>query len=750
MPAKAKTSSTWTALFGTASVFVLAFCAQESAAQTAAPAAPAAASDTTTEVVVTATRRSEKDKDVPSADTVISGQKLDILNSSGADIRFLSARTPGLTVESSFGRTFPRFYIRGLGNTDFDVNSPQPVSVVYDDVTLENPMLKSFPAFDLADVEVLRGPQGTLFGRNTPAGVVKIDSAKPSDTEGGYISVSDGTYNTINIEGAYTGQIVKGLDFRISGLEQHRDNWVTNTDTTGLAPSKLDGYTDTAARAQLSWDNGGPFTALLNFHARTLDGTPELFRAGLFEQGTNDFSPGFNPDKIALDGVVKQSLEEEGSSLHLNYTFEGLGTLHSITSYETSKVLSDGDIDGGDVYNCTTALNDGCFYDSTGGITKPDELSQELRFETVEKDGWSGQFGVYYFHQKLHYSELDFTTTGAVDSDLEHNDTNTNWGVFGSAEWKATDRLTLRGGLRYSSDKNSSEVDGTPEGTTVVLPAHLSVKGDNVSGDFSGTYVLTPNVNWYARVATGYQGPQIQDRVDFIFGPTTLEAAKAETVTSAETGLKGTYFDHTLTLDSDIYGYTVKNMQLTAVGGATNTAELINAKKVDAYGFELDGTWHPLQPLLITAGGAYAFTEIKQPGLTVGACGAQCTMINPVVDGNAEINGNPLPQAPKWTGNFTAKYSWPLANGAQIYAYTDWMYRSEVNYFLYEAKEFTGRSEMIGGLRFGYQTPTGLEVAVFVRNITNEIRAESAIDFANLTGMINDPRTYGVSVKKSF
>ncbi len=746
MPAKAKTSTTFTALFGTASVLVLAFCAQESAAQTTTPTA----SDSPTEVVVTATRRSEKDKDVPSADTVISGQKLEVLNSSGADIRFLSARTPGLTVESSFGRTFPRFYIRGLGNTDFDVNSPQPVSVVYDDVVLENPMLKSFPVFDLADVEVLRGPQGTLFGRNTPAGVVKLDSAKPSDTEGGYISVSDGTYNTVNLEGAYTGQLAKGLDFRISGLEQHRDNWVTNTDTTGLAPSKLDGYTDTAARFQLSWDNGGPFTALWNLHGRNLDGTPELFRAGLFQQGSNDFSPGFEPDKIALDGVVKQHLSEEGSSLHLNYTFEGLGTLHSITSYETSKVLSDGDIDGGDVYNCTTALNDGCFYDSTGGITKPDELSQELRFETVEVNGWSGQFGVYYFHQKLHYSELDFTTTGAVDSDLEHNDTNTNWGVFGSGEWKATDKLTLRGGLRYSDDKNTSNVDGTPEGTTIVLPAHLSVDGTNVSGDLSATYVLTPNVNWYARVATGYQGPQIQDRVNFIFGPTTLEAAKAETVTSAETGVKGTYFDHTLTLDADVYAYTVKNMQLTAVGGATNTAELINAKKVDADGVELDGTWHPLTQLLITAGGAYAFTEIKQPGLTVGACGAQCTMINPVVDGNAEINGNPLPQAPKWTGNFTAKYFWPLSNGSQVYAYTDWAYRSQVNYFLYEAKEFTGREEMIGGLRFGYLTPKGLEVAVFVRNITNQIRAESAIDFANLTGMINDPRTYGVQIKKSF
>ncbi len=751
MPVKSKASRKWIALFGGASTLALALCAHESFAQTTT------ASDST-EVVVTASRRSEKDKDVPSAETVISGQKLDILNSSGQDIRFLSARTPGLVVESSFGRTFPRFYIRGLGNTDFDVNSPQPVSVVYDDVVLENPMLKSFPVFDLADVEVLRGPQGSLFGRNTPAGLVKLDSAKPSDVYGGYINASYGTFGTTNLEAAVTGGLAKGWNFRLSGLEQHRDDWVTNTVTTGLAKSKLEGYTDRAARFQLAYDDGGPFTALLNVHGRSLDGTPRIFRAGLFKPGSNDFNNGFNIKYAALDGVTSQSLSEFGTSLHLNYVFAGVGTLHSITSFETSKVESSGDIDGGYIYDNGTALNHAQLgsigFDSTGGTTKPHEVSQELRFETVEVNGVRGQVGAYYFHQTLDYSELSYDATGATTSDLKHHDLATNYGLFASVDWKTTDKLTLRGGLRYSSDKNTDWVNGLAACggfcTTITLPARLSVKGDNVSGDLSATYVLTPNINWYARVATGYQGPQIQDRVNFTFGPTTLEAAKAETVTSGETGVKGSYFDHKLSLDADVYAYSVKNMQLTAVGGATNTAQLINAKKVDAYGVEFDATWHPMAPLLITAGGAYNYTEIKQPGLSVGACGGGCTMIDPVVGGNALIDGNPLPQAPKWSGNLTAKYSWPLANGAQIYAYTDWAYRSEVNYFLYDAKEFRGRAETIGGLRFGYQTPKGLELAVFVRNITNQIRAESAIDFDNLTGMVNDPRTFGVSVRKAF
>src|SRR6185503_5330425 len=105
--------------------------------------------------------------------TPIDTENLDEIKAGGDDIRFLSGRVPSLLIESSFGRTFPRFYIRGLGNTDFDLNASQPVSLVYDDVVLENPILKGFPIFDLDQVEVFRGPQGTLFGRNTPAGVVK-------------------------------------------------------------------------------------------------------------------------------------------------------------------------------------------------------------------------------------------------------------------------------------------------------------------------------------------------------------------------------------------------------------------------------------------------------------------------------------------------------------------------------------------------------------------------------------------------
>src|SRR6266571_2256557 len=130
-------------------------------------------------VTVTAQRRTENIKDVPVSVSLLKDEKLDVLLSGGQDIRFLAGKVPSLNVESSNGRTFPRFYIRGYGNTDFSTYASQPVSLVYDDVVQESAILKGFPIFDLAGVEVLRGPQGTLFGRNTPAGVVKFNSVKP-------------------------------------------------------------------------------------------------------------------------------------------------------------------------------------------------------------------------------------------------------------------------------------------------------------------------------------------------------------------------------------------------------------------------------------------------------------------------------------------------------------------------------------------------------------------------------------------
>ncbi|MBW8859860.1 MAG: Plug domain-containing protein, partial [Caulobacter sp.] len=163
-------------------------------------AAPAFAQDTGSvtldDVIVTAQKRSENIQEVQVSVATMGGEKLDALFAGGEDVLALSSRVPGLFVESSNGRAAPRFYIRGLGNTDFDLAASQPVSVIMDDVVMENVVLKSTPIFDVEQVEVLRGPQGTLFGRNTTAGIVKFDSVKPSQTFKANGTVTYGSYGS--------------------------------------------------------------------------------------------------------------------------------------------------------------------------------------------------------------------------------------------------------------------------------------------------------------------------------------------------------------------------------------------------------------------------------------------------------------------------------------------------------------------------------------------------------------------------
>src|SRR5436190_3461666 len=302
-------------LFSSISAMALASAcgfATPAAGQATPPTVPPAADQPggVADIIVTAQRRSENVQNIPVSVGIIDRKELAAINSGGADIRGLSGRVPSLNIESSFGRTFPRFYIRGLGNTDFDLNASQPVSLVYDDVVLENPILKGFPAFDVDRVEVLRGPQGTLFGRNTPAGIVKFDSVKPGKGRN-YARVSYGTYGTINAEGAVGVDEGDQFAVRLSGLLQHRNDWIDNIEEPGK--NNLEGYTDIALRGQIMWKPTDALTLRLTGQYRNLDGDARIFRANAFRTGSNKLvgldGGDFKRDEAATDGLNFQKLK---------------------------------------------------------------------------------------------------------------------------------------------------------------------------------------------------------------------------------------------------------------------------------------------------------------------------------------------------------------------------------------------------------------------------------------------------------
>ncbi len=730
----------------------------DSQAQVApAPAASAPEANKLQAVTVTAERRSENAKEVPMAISTLSGEKLDVLNSSGEDVRMLSGRVPSLNIESSFGRAFPRFYIRGYGNTDFRLNASQPVLLVYDDIVQENPILKGFPVFDLDQIEVLAGPQGTLFGRNTPGGVVKFDSVKPQKTFGGYGSLSYGTYNSVNAEGAINFPMSDTVSARVSLISQNRDDWVTNTNAAGPTQA-LEGYHDHAVRAQLLYEPHTDFSALFNLHARDLDGSARLFRANIIQPGTNDLVPGFDARKVSFDGQNESKLTTQGANARLRWGLGGGLTLHSITGYESLDTYNRGDIDG----------SAGPYFvpggipfpsETADGIPKHRQFSQEVRLESADGAPIGWQTGLYYFNEDytLEAFSYDSLAGGAQNAYSKSQQKNQAYAVFGALKYAVSPALTVRSGLRYTHDKKdfalqeyNSAVFGTPPDLATLQaagPVTAKLSKSKASWDLSGTYKLTPDLNVYARVANGFRAASVQSAGQF-GGQST---ADPETNTSFEAGVKADLMDNRARVNFNVFHYTVKDQQLTAVGGAANANILLNAAKAVGQGFELDFQGYLAENLLVTLAGSYNDTQIKDPGLAVAVCAA-CTVTDPrTAGGQALIDGNPLPQAPKWTANFTLRYGMPVGEGGEVFVYTDWAYRSKVNFFLYESVEFTGKPLTVGGLRLGYTWGNGqYEAALFGRNITNQVRVTGGIDFNNLTGFINEPRMFGAQFRATF
>lgn len=719
-------------------------------------AMPAAAADGTTvgEVIVTAQKKSENINDVPLSVTAVQGDKLDAFRSSGGDIRVFSARVPSLTLESSFGRTFPRPYIRGLGNTDFDLNASQPVSFVYDDVVLESPILKGFPLFDIDQVEVLKGPQGTLFGRNTPAGVLKFDSAKPTKTFTGYGSASYATYSTINLEGAVSGPILGDtLTGRLSGLYQHRDDWVDNTYTGKKNASE--GYDQFAVRGQLLWTPTEALSALLNLHYQHLDGTPRVFRANIIQTG-GGFVPGFDRGKIAQDAQPRaiQKVESSGANLKITYDLGG-PQLTSITAYERVDTYSRGDIDGG--FGAVFAPPSGPGLipfpsESADGMPFHGQFSQEFRL-----GGQNGALGytvgAFYFHEAIKIDSYDFNTLagGALDGYAYQNQKTESWALFANLDYDLSEQLNVGGGIRYSDDSKKflAQRVQSPFGAPATAVLRANPDSTDVSFNVNATYKASDDLNLYARIARGYRAPSIQGRL--LFGD-TISVAKKETLMSYEAGVKGRLPEARARFDASVFYYRASDLQLTAVGGGANFNRLLNADHASGYGFEFNAEAEPIDRLILTTGFSYNHTKLDDPNLYTQPCGAPCTVLDPAgpIAGTVKIDGNPLPNAPKWIANVTAGYSWPMASG-ELFVFTDWAYRSKVNFFLYQSAEFQDGHLLEGGLRLGYRQPEqGWEVALFGRNITNDKSLEGGIDFDNLTGFVNDPRTVGAEVKAKF
>lgn len=685
------------------------------------------------EVYVTAQRREENDKKVPVSITVLREEKTDAIFAAGDDVKALSGQIPGLYIESSNGRVAPRFYIDGLGNVDFDLAASQPVSYVYDDIVMENVILKSFPLFDLDTVEVLRGPQGTLFGRNTTAGVVKFTTKRPTAETEADVKLSYGTYDSVNFETGIGGALVDDTLFaRFSMIAQTRDDWIDNAYTK--VDNAFGGHEEYAGRLQLLYQTSDAFSALLNYHARDLDGSQTAFRANVFTKGSNELNENYDRDTVYYDGGNNNTQTYNGSGASLTLQFKlGDYDLTTISGYEEADGTNTGDIDGG-----VAGVGPGFipFSSATVDSGDVDQVTHEIRLSNDKEAFWNWQVGAYYFDSDLSV----FTDAGFNSATVYH--ANESSAIFAHNTFNF-EKLILGAGIRYTDDQKDFSANAPG-----VQP--IAVSEEQTSWDLSATWLASEATSYYVRVADGFRAPSIQGRNVAFFGQPSV--AKSEDALSFEVGIKSDVIQDILRINASLFSYTIDNFQLSAIGGQSNSNELMNADSGTGQGFRTDIEYLPTPNTRIFVGYTYADTEIKDKGLATAVCGSgQCTVTDPLnAAGFALINGNPFPGAPKHSASLGAYYQHPISSG-KVYVSADWVYTDANNLALYESREFYVGAQHEGGVRIGFKNQNeDLDASIFARNVTDEDNVQGFVDFNNNTGFVNEPRIVGVEVRKQF
>ena len=720
------------------------------------------------EVVVTARHQTERAQDVPVALSVISGSNLE--RTGAYSIADLQQQTPSLTAYNSNPRNSSTA-IRGIGVSSASDGLDTSVGVYVDNVYLGRPGMALADLVDLDRVEVLRGPQGTLFGRNSSAGVINITTRAPSFDFGLYAEASGGNYGYNQERLAVTGPLVDGLlAFRVTGFSTHRNGTLPNlkTGTTANSIGRTGGRVQLLAtptsNLKLRWIadySQEDDTCCVSSTKLVLPASLSPTTARTLQTlATLGYAP--TPGRFTRNNAPQQMRTHQwGTSLQADWDL-GFATATSITAYRQwyFNPLQDSDGTPLDVIQVNVAT------------TRYRQFSQEFRLASGPgRFNW--QAGAYYFHQRLRdhyilnqfgYDASAFYTTYARLANpnapavtiapgsqyLDDVDTHTNsLAFFGQANFEITPHLIATGGIRYTHDKRVGVSDtstaGTPNPATS-LPFHydVAVKNNNVSWLGSLSWKPVDGLLAYVTYSTGYKGAGLNLNAAVSAGtPLVLQPEKAR---SWEAGLKQQWFANRLVLNVDIYRTALSGLQANIVPSNGNRSYLANVGNVVAKGVEADATWRVAPVLTLTANGAYndaKYSDYRNAPCPVG------------VTGTCDLTGGRVYQAPKWTANAIADVHFETANGVRPYGIARYAYRSSMFGTADDGPYSRIPGYGIAEFRVGAVFKQGkYDLSAWVENAfdkkyylnltTNQIVGASPFAFA---GQLGAPRTYGVTLR---
>ncbi|WP_394763070.1 TonB-dependent receptor [Phenylobacterium sp.] len=732
----------------------------------AAYAADAAASATATvdEVTVTARFREESISKVPIAVSVVSGDQIAAKNLN--NLQDLAAAVPSVEFRPGASNKDRTVFIRGLGTITTSPGVEPSVSTVLDGVVLARPGQSTLDLVDVERIEVLRGPQGTLFGKNASAGVVNIVSKNPTDEVHGYLDASYFTGQEYRLKGSISGAIIKDkLEGSLSILGAHFDGNVNDV----LRHSKVNGYDRSGVRLKfvanpidklkltLTVDSSqskddtpnGVFISTQRIAYPTGVVTPNAALAALLSSYGINTPNGNNKDVVAGVGTFVKD-RNAGFGLQSDYT-AGDYTLTAITGYRTWKNHQIQDFDALPIPTATfpEARDD--------GVVDFIQRSQEYRITSPKGERFDFVAGLYYMEaqtKEIYRRNLTRIVAGAPvnDSGLAHYGTDgKNYAAYGEANFNFTKDLhmilggrAIRDDLSYYHDRLAT----TLVAVTGIRPEHHSAgstKKDGWSGRVGLQYDLSDHQMIYVTVSRGYKGPAYN--AFFNMQPTDEISLNPETSKAIEIGIKGSAFDGLLSGSLAIYDERYDNYQANFTDQTGNppalVTRLINAGKVSSKGIEGDITVRPARDVRVSLSFTNSDAKVDTFNCPAGA---------PV---SCNINGEPLPFAPKSKVYVDAQYTSHLIDNYDLRFSTDYSYQSLTQFSLSQTPDTVQKpygiwngSVALVGLNNGW-TVRGI-----VKNIANQ-HYSSAVGYGALAGVVrfvprDNDRYAGVIVRKDF
>lgn len=770
----------------------------QSAYAEAAPAARADQGSSVGEVVVTAQFRRQNLQNTPIAITAVQAATLEARGQTNIVDLTNFAPNVNLSVSPGIQANAITAFIRGVGQQQGGFAFEPGVGIYIDDVYYGTTFGAVMDLTDLDRVEVLRGPQGTLAGKNSLGGAIKLYSKAPDGAGGGFLEGTYGSYQRMDLRGSADFTIADGLYARVSGVEEHRNGFMTELDYGCVNPSSGVPAARSSDNCVTGHEGGGDLIALRAALRYAPAGSP--LEINLIVDGSRDnaeLAPtkmlyGNNPavrSYVAgnpFAGVPYDSRFITAPGSYTNYSSPNVGgnftTLFGTPYQVTPDTFTDPFQNNVDAWGVSgtidykladnLSLKSVTAYRKAWGTTVNDpdgspldllkerltnthkQFTEELRL--TGNVGKLADFTVGGFYYKANDLQQYRITIPIYLYDFLTDDpiSNRSAAAFAHLEIHATDRLNFVGGIRYTNDEKTytfhrlnvdgSQISGIPL-TTNFLVAGLdglsaAYKGDRVDYRLGANYRLNDALMVYAQVATGYKGggvnpqPFVADQV-VPFGP--------ETLTSYEAGFKADLFDRMFRLNGAAFLSNYKNVQETVyycpTSASTGCAQPVNAADVRTKGFELEGQLRPI--LGFTVDGSLAYLD---------------SYYTKIIDPFSLITiGMTPPFASKWQASAGVEYAFDLEGKGRIIPRLDWSYLSS---FYYQAvnsayNHIPGRS--LFNARLSYRSQNGeWMVSGSVTNLANKFyyvgAAEAIASFGDATGVVGHPREFAITVRRNF